>query len=169
MLEALTRYNGMGIISCRQYCRTFRRRLIKDTLRQSILIEQLEKSLDIYIWPLTQHFLHKLTFRKLAIINVSICPWDEWHLFTLRRKRLTHHHGLSGSEFQTGNWSIILQKWQCEVWSWRETNLILPVYDIVTNMLCLFHWLFDSKVSENSLKMQVLLNASLPLLKHKRS
>ena len=44
-----TRHNGMGILSCRQYCRTFRRRLIKDTLRQSILIEQLKKSLDIYL------------------------------------------------------------------------------------------------------------------------
>ena len=135
MLEALTRDNGMGILSCRQYCRTFRRRLIKDTLRQSILIKQLEKSLDIYIWPLRQHFLHKLTFRKLAIINVSICPWDEWHLFTLRRKRLTHHHGLISSEFQTGNSSIILQKWQCEVWSYLDTHHNSVLSDSVIDML----------------------------------
>ena len=47
MLEALTRDNGMGILSCRQYWGTFRRSLIKDTLRESILIEQLEKPLNI--------------------------------------------------------------------------------------------------------------------------
>ena len=103
-------------------------------------------SLKICIRPLRQHSLPKLTNSKLAIINVSISPKGKWNLFTLRRNCLTHHHGLISSEFQTGNSSIILQKWQCEVWSCRDTHIMFAISDIVIDML----WLMYKKTTRKN-------------------
>ena len=51
---------------------------------------------------------------------------------------VSHHRGLKDFEFQTGNSLITLQKWSCEVWSWRL--LSVQWVPIKGNRESLFRW-----------------------------
>ena len=85
--------------------------------------------------PLRQHSLLKLTCCKLAIINVINNHRLNKTFSRSEGVAKTNHHGLISSEFQTGNLLTILQKWQCEVWSWFDKQLILAVSDVGINAL----------------------------------
>ena len=131
--EALSRYNDL-VIFLFSVKHLFWQNIILICFDCNITFE----SFLTYDLPLRQHSLLKLTCCKLAIIK-TIIGWIK--PFHVQKGLKTHHHGLISSEFQTGNSSIILQKWQCEVWSCFKKQLILAVSDIESNAL----WIPKSK------------------------
>ena len=73
--------------------------------------------------------------RPLRLFHIHHCAVEcserssmfrkKWILWTASRSgcgTLSHHRGLKDFEFQTGNSLITLQKWSCEVWSWRKVE-----------------------------------------------
>ena len=81
------------------------------------------------MWKATQTIPHPslLIIEQWAIINDQ----KHWSFRSASRSgcgTVSHHRGLKDFEFQTGNSFITLQKWSCEVWSWRllseQWNLI---------------------------------------------
>ena len=72
------------------------------------------------MWKDTQTIPHPslLLIEQWAIINDR----KHWSFRSASRSgcgTVSHHRCLKDFEFQTGNSLITLQKWSCEVWSWR--------------------------------------------------
>ena len=78
-----------------------------------------------------------LMIEQWAIINDQ----KHWSFRSASRSgcgTVSHHRGLKDFEFQTGNSFITLQKWSCEVWSWR---LLSEQWNLIEgNRDSLFRW-----------------------------
>ena len=87
-----------------------------------------EKDHNPYYYPwTTQTATCPFTPQAWAVSDhqCSRLPWRSSGTFS-RSEEVAHLiiAGWSGSEFQTGNFSIKLQKWSCEVWSYFVINLV---------------------------------------------
>ena len=92
-----------------------------DYQRHLVLLYMLNSNVNKNaMWKATQTISHPslLMIEQWAIINDQ----KHWSFRSASRSgcgTVSHHRGLKDFEFQTGNSLITLQKWSCEVWSWR--------------------------------------------------